>query len=202
MMSIRVIRHLTWTKKILDTRCSSPHVILRITLLISFWTASWVRGFFPLLVIIASGFPSCKNVTHRNLANEAPTIPDWLSFHQIFHEGPPQIVVTYGLLHCPAGNTHYFLSFSEHSKERFPNALHIKLRVHRVVKRGSNCSPAINGTPHTHFLVMKLDSVGCVGISGVPVTGILGVHKTTKMNQSFVAHEKKRWLANSVVDGL
>jgi hypothetical protein len=38
---------------------------------------------------------------------------------------------------------------------------------------------------------MKWDFIYCMGIFGVPVTGILGVHRTTKMKPSFITPEKK-----------
>jgi hypothetical protein len=87
------------------------------------------------------------------------------------------------------------LLFSEGLKERFQNIVHIALRVHRVVNRyRPNYSPTTNRTPDTHFLVMKWDLMYCVGIFGVSVT--------TKMKPSFITHEKKRWIDNSVMDTL
>jgi hypothetical protein len=39
---------------------------------------------------------------------------------------------------------------------------------------------------------MKWYFIYCVGIFGIPVTGVLGIHKATKMKT--VAHGKKRWI--------
>jgi hypothetical protein len=40
----------------------------------------------------------------------------------------------------------------------------------------------------------------CVGIFSVPVTGVLGIHKTTDTKPWFMAHEKKCWIDDSITD--
>jgi hypothetical protein len=49
---------------------------------------------------------------------------------------------------------------------------------------------------------MKWDFIYCMGIYGVPVMGILGVHKSMNMKPSLVSHEKKHWIDTSFKDRL
>jgi hypothetical protein len=92
---------------------------------------------------------------------------------------------------------------SKDLKERFQNIAHIMLQVHHVTKKHRpNYSLMTNCTPHTLFFVMNWAFIYCVRNVGVLVMGILGIHKTAKTKASFITHEKKHWMDNSVMDRL
>jgi hypothetical protein len=46
---------------------------------------------------------------------------------------------------------------------------------------------------------MKRGFMYCVGIFSVPMMGVLGIHKSTKMKLSFVTQEKKCWAHSFIV---
>jgi hypothetical protein len=94
-----------------------------------------------------------------------------------------------GLLSYPDGNTNiaslllWEFKYCSHNAPSSP----------RHTKYWPNYSPITNCTPHTHILVMIRGVMYNVGIFSVPMTGVLGIHISTKMKLSFVAQEKKCW---------